>query len=200
MEGKREILDRSFWNNRWENHQTGWDIGYPSPAIVEYIEKKTNKNAAILIPGCGNAHEAEYLCQKGFTDITLVDIAPKAVEILGEKFKNQPSVKVFCADFFDFEGSFDLMVEQTFFCTHYLWRREEYAEKAASLLKENGTIAGLLFASEFDSEGPPFGGTEAVYRQIFEKDFVIKTMEICQNSIPPRADNELFIELIKKKI
>ena len=54
-------LDVAFWNNRWATGQTGWDIGYASPAITTYLQQYENKNAAILIPGCGNAHEAEFL-------------------------------------------------------------------------------------------------------------------------------------------
>lgn len=198
MDDDKKVLDVSFWNLRWETHNTDWDIGYPSPPIAEYMNGYPNKQAAILIPGCGNAHEAEYLSDKGFTDITLVDIAPKAVEILKEKFKDNPNIKVFLSDFFEFNGSFDVMIEQTFFCTHYPWRREKYAEKAASLLKPGGILTGVLFASEFGFEGPPFGGTEDSYRKIFEPYFEIKKMDDCYNSIPPRAGNELFIELIKK--
>lgn len=198
MDEQGKTLDQSFWNLRWETQNTGWDIGYPSPPIVEYFKKLKNKDLAVLIPGCGNAHEAGFLAENGFTDITLVDIAPKAVEILKEKFKDNPAVKVFCADFFEFEGQFDTIVEQTFFCTHYPWRREKYAEKAASLLKSKGQIIGVLFASEFQFEGPPFGGIQSSYKTVFEPWFEIKKMEECYNSIAPRAGNELFIELIKK--
>lgn len=198
MDESKKVLDQSFWNLRWETHSTGWDIGYPSPPITEYFRNLKDKDSAVLIPGCGNAHEAEFLSENGFTDITLVDIAPKAVEILKEKFRDNPVVKVFCADFFEFEGRFDFMVEQTFFCTHYPWRREKFAEKSASLLNPGGIVTGVLFASEFEREGPPFGGTEASYKRIFEPWFEIKKMELCYNSISPRAGNELFIELVKK--
>lgn len=197
MDNDKKVLDKSFWNLRWETHNTGWDIGYPSPPIVEYMKRYSDKNVAILIPGCGNAHEAEFLANNGFTNISLVDIAPKAVEILKEKFKANPAIKIFCTDFFEFEGQFDLMIEQTFFCTHYPWRREKYVKKANSLLKSGGRIIGVLFASEFEFEGPPFGGTKSDYKKIFEPFFEIKNMEECYNSIPPRAGNELFIEFVR---
>jgi hypothetical protein len=47
-----------------------------------------NKNVKILIPGCGNAHEAELLLEEGFKNITLLDIAPKACEIISKKFSH----------------------------------------------------------------------------------------------------------------
>lgn len=195
---EKPSLDRDFWNTRWENHQTGWDTGRASPAIAKYADQLANKNIAILIPGCGNAYEAEYLARKGFLDITLVDIAPKAVSILKEKFKNIRQVQVFCEDFFQHCGKYDLILEQTFFCALPPEQRDSYAEKAASLLKNQGRIVGLLFDREFDRPGPPFGGSEVEYRKIFMSLFTIRTMGRCYSSIPERAGSELFINLIKK--
>lgn len=192
-------LDQAYWNTRWQNKEMGWDIGYASPAITEYMAQYSNKNAAILIPGCGNAYEAEYLVVNGFTNITLIDIAPKAVEVLNAKFINIPQITVLCEDFFQHQGNYDLIIEQTFFCAIPPDRRKEYAEKAASLLNENGKIIGMLFDTTFEKQGPPFGGCPCEYKPIFEPHFSIKTMEKCYNSIPPRADSEVFINLIKNK-
>lgn len=190
-------LDQSFWNTRWQNNETGWDIGYPAPAISEYMAQYQDKNAAILIPGCGNAYEAEYLLANGFKNITLIDIAPKAVEQLKTKFINSPQIKVLCEDFFNHQGKYDLIIEQTFFCAIPPIRRKEYAEKAASLLKEEGKIIGVLFDKTFEKSGPPFGGCPCQYKPIFEPYFNIITMDECYNSIPPRANSEVFINLKK---
>ncbi|WP_113639469.1 methyltransferase domain-containing protein [Nubsella zeaxanthinifaciens] len=190
-------LDQEFWNKRWENNQTGWDIGMASPAITGYMETYPNKNAAILIPGCGNAHEASWLLQNGFTNITVIDIAPKAVEILKERNANQPEINIILGDFFDHQGQYDLLIEQTFFCAISPSLRPNYVAKAASLLKGGGSIIGLLFSIDFEREGPPFGGQKTAYLSLFEKYFTIKTMEDCYNSIKPRANTELFINLIK---
>ena len=191
-------LDQNYWNERWQKNETGWDMGQASPAITEYIKQYPNKNTAVLIPGCGNAYEAEYLVANGFTNITLIDIAPKAVETLKEKFADKPQVKVLCEDFFQHKGNYDLIIEQTFFCAIPPFRRKEYAEKTASLLNENGKIIGVLFDRTFDNPFPPFGGCPCEYKPIFEPHFVIKTMNECYNSIPPRANSEVFINLIKK--
>lgn len=190
-------LDQDFWNKRWENNQTGWDIGMASPAITGYMETYPHKNAAILIPGCGNAHEASWLLQSGFTNITLIDIAPKAVEILKKRYANQPAIKVIQGDFFGHQGQYDLLIEQTFFCAISPSLRPNYVAKAASLLKGGGSIVGLLFNIDFEREGPPFGGQKTAYLSLFEKHFTIKKMEDCYNSIKPRANTELFINLIK---
>ncbi|MBS1489019.1 MAG: methyltransferase domain-containing protein [Bacteroidetes bacterium] len=191
-------LDQSFWNTRWQNHETGWDIGHASPAITQYMAQEPDKNSAILIPGCGNAYEAEYLVKNGFTNITLIDIAPQAVELLKNKFVNAPQVKILCGDFFQHQGHYDLIIEQTFFCAFHPHRRNEYAEKVASLLTKQGRIIGLLFNTTFEKQGPPFGGSVSEYQSIFEPYFDIKTMSLCYNSIAPRAGSEVFIHFIKK--
>jgi SAM-dependent methyltransferase len=198
MEGEVEKLSQAFWNERWQSGLTGWDVGYASPTIAEFMRQYPDKNAAILIAGCGNAYEAEFLVAQGFTNITLVDIAPEAVARLQMKFDDAAQVKVICADFFTHQGHYDLMLEQTFFCAIPPARRGEYVQHAASLLNDQGKLAGLLFDTDFGREGPPFGGSEAEYQALFAPCFTTKVMAPCYNSIPPRAGSELFIHLIKK--
>jgi SAM-dependent methyltransferase len=188
---------QSFWNERWEAKETGWDIGYPSPAISEYFSKYSEKEVAVLIPGCGNAYEAEFLVHAGFKNITLVDIAPKAVEILRKKFAGNSNVRILCADFFTIREKFDILIEQTFFCAIPPSKRKEYVRQAAEVLNPNGRIVGLLFDIMFEKEGPPFGGSREEYEQLFNPLFHLKMLP-CLNSINPRAATELFIELQKK--
>lgn len=71
-----KILDQEYWNKQYTSNTTGWDLGKVSPPIKEYIDTLEDKNTSILIPGCGNTYEAEYLLEKGFTNVTVIDIAP----------------------------------------------------------------------------------------------------------------------------
>lgn len=192
-------LDVSYWNTRWEMSETGWDTGFASPSITNYLSQYHNKEAAILIPGCGNAYEAEYLLLNGFTNITLIDIAPKAVELLQAKFENQEGIRILCEDFFLHQGTYDLVIEQTFFCAIDPEKRINYSNKMASLLNPHGKLIGVLFNREFAHQGPPFGGSLPEYNPIFEPDFEIKTMAECYNSIPARMGSEVFINLQKKE-
>ena len=64
-------LDQNYWENQWQMKEIGWDIGHSSPAIDHYILQYVNKNASILIPGCGNAYEAEFLWNQRFRNITI---------------------------------------------------------------------------------------------------------------------------------
>jgi methyl halide transferase len=191
-------LDAEYWDKRWKEQNTGWDIGTASPAITHYIDRYATKNAAVLIPGCGSAYEAAYLVQLGFTNVTLLEIAPAAAQMLAQKFSDTPQINVLCADFFQHIGTYDLMLEQTFFCAINPELRTAYVKQAHNLLAPLGKIVGVLFNKIFENEGPPFGGTEAEYKKLFAPLFQIKTMAACYNSIAPRSGTELFIQLIKK--
>ncbi len=188
---------QEFWNTRWETGQTGWDIGAPSPAFITYFSDFSQKNAAILIPGCGSGHEAEFLLSNGFTNITVIDIAPKAVAILNEKFKSNPNIKILCSDFFQHEGSYDYIVEQTFFCAIDPNLREAYAQQTNELLQPNGKIIAILFDRSFEG-GPPYGGSKEEYIQLFTTNFNILSLEPNQLSIPQRMGSELFGVFEKK--
>ena len=117
---------------------------------------------SVLIPGCGNTYEAEYLLEKGFTNITVIDIAPTLVEKLKEKFKNTTAIRIIQGDFFEHKGSYDLILEQTFFCALPPQMRQKYVWKMHHLLSKNGKIAGLLFNRSFEIS-PPFGGNTTEY-------------------------------------
>ena len=190
-------LDQNFWNLRWENGETGWDIGEASSPIAEYFVNVENKDIKILIPGCGNAHEAELLLEEGFKNITLLDIAPKACELISKKFSHH-EVEVICEDFFEHKGKYDVIIEQTFFCALNVNLRKKYVEKMHDLLNENGKIIGVLFNKDFGNPFPPFGGSVEEYRNIFQNNFELKTLETCYNSIKPRQNSEVFINFKKK--
>jgi SAM-dependent methyltransferase len=193
-----KLLDQEYWDKQYISNATGWDLGKVSPPIKEYIDTLKDKNSSILIPGCGNSHEAEYLLSQGFTNITLIDIAPTLVENLQEKFKNYPNIKIVLGDFFEHKGKYDLVIEQTFFCALPPTMREKYVVEIHKILAAKGLLVGLLFNKTFES-GPPFGGSKAEYEQLFKNHFDFKIMETCHNSIAPRANSELFIKLQKKE-
>ena len=191
-------LDKTYWNNQYDANATGWDLGEVSPPIKAYTDQLTNKNLRILIPGCGNTYEAEYLLQQGFTDVTIIDIAPTLVAQLKEKFASNPHIKIIFGDFFEHAGAYDLILEQTFFCAINPPLRKDYVAKMNELLSPNGRLVGVLFDREFEQQGPPFGGFKHQYEPMFEKYFHFKTFELCKNSFVKRAGTELFINFSKK--
>jgi len=191
------VLDGQFWDTQYLSNRTKWDLGRVSPPIQSYVDTLKDKNLSILIPGCGNSYEAEYLLHQGFTDVTVIDISPVLVEKLKEKFNGNSHIQIVLGDFFDHAGQYDLIIEQTFFCAIAPILRQKYVEKMHDLLKKDGLLAGLLFNRLFEY-GPPFGGNKEEYEALFQGVFYVMRLEVCQNSIQPRANSELWMELRKK--
>lgn len=109
-------LDETFWSDRYASGNTGWDIGYVSTPLKEYIDQLDNRNLKILIPGGGNSYEAEYLFMKGFKDVSVVDISSIPLENLSKRLPEFPTKNLLHSDFYDLEERYDLILEQTFFC------------------------------------------------------------------------------------
>ncbi len=51
-------LNVDFWNNRYLENNTPWDIGHISNPIKDVIDSIDDKNRKVLIPGAGKAYEA----------------------------------------------------------------------------------------------------------------------------------------------
>lgn len=191
-------LTKEFWNNRYLNQDTRWDVGKISRPIEAYIDQLEDKQLSILIPGGGNSYEAEHLHKEGFIQTKVVDISPKAIENFKERVPDFPAIQIVNQDFFELEGKYDLIIEQTFFCAIDRELRPAYARKMAELLKEEGKLVGLLFDAPLYEDHPPYGGTLEEYKSYFEPYFNIEIMDCCYNSIEPRAGREVWIKMIKK--
>lgn len=198
MKIMKQNLNSEYWEKRYLNQDTGWDTGNITTPIKEYIDQIDDKNLKILIPGCGNSYEFEYLLEKGFKNVTVLDYAQKPIDNIKRRIPNCNDSLLICGDFFDHDKHYDLIIEQTFFCALQPDLREKYATKMHELLKKNGKIVGVLFQFPLTETGPPFGGSKNEYLELFSIHFKINTLETCYNSIKPRKENELFFIFTKK--
>lgn len=193
---------KEYWDNRYKKSETGWDLGEISQPIKSYINQLVNKEISILIPGAGNGHEAAYLHKQGFKNVTMLDISAHPLEAFKLKNPTFPSNNLIQQDFFKHKANYDLIIEQTFFCTFppEKMNRVKYATKMASLLKPNGKLVGVFFNFPLvkNTENPPYGGSLKEYRQYFQPYFKLHTFEVCYNSEVDRQDKELFAILHKK--
>ena len=190
-----ENLNADYWDARYQNQQTGLDLGEVSSPLKNYIDQLDNKTLRILIPGAGNSYEAEYLSQQGFKNITVVDISPSLIQKLKQKHKDNTSLTFLCEDFFEHSGTYDLILEQTFFCAIDPSLRGDYAKKVSELLSPTGKLVGVLFNCEFEAAGPPFGGNIEDYLKLFDEYFNHISMQVCYNSVAPRMGREVFVKI-----
>jgi SAM-dependent methyltransferase len=193
-----EELDANFWSARYQNNQTGWDLGVISPPLKAYFYQLTNKDLKILIPGCGRGYEGIYLWNNGFKNVHFADFSSEAIQSIKKSCPYIPDDQLYCQDFFSIKDKYDLIVEQTMFCAIDPSLRAKYLEKAESILRSNGKMIGLLFNRNFNG-GPPFGGSKVEYLALFTNHFKVKFMDDCYNSIAPRMGHELFF-IAEKKI
>lgn len=191
------LLNKEYWEERYESATTNWDIGEVSTPLKAYIDQLKNKNIRILIPGAGNAYELDYLIEKGFQNVFVIDYAKHPLDAIINRNKTLEK-HVIHDDFFNHSGTYDLILEQTFFCALQPNLRPNYVVKMYDLLSEKGKISGLLFNFPLTEEGPPFGGSQEEYVNLFSNTFLIKTLEPAYNSIKPRTNKELFFTFEKK--
>lgn len=195
---KMTTFNKDYWENRYQNDEAPWDTGSVTAPMKAYIDQITDKNLKILIPGAGNAHELDYLFSQGFHNVYVIDLAPTPLENIKLRNPDFPDNQLIQGDFFELKHTFDLVLEQTFFCALSPELRPQYAVKMHNILNPGGKIAGLLFDFPLTEAGPPFGGSETEYRKLFSDTFTIKTLERAHNSIKPRQDRELFFIFEKK--
>lgn len=191
-------LNSDYWENRYSNLEIGWDTGKITTPLKEYIDQIEDKSIKILIPGCGNGYEFEYLMNKGFSNAFVLDYAKIPLENLKKRISNYSENQLIHSDFFEHQGQYDLIIEQTFFCALDPELRSKYVKKMHSLLSPKGKLIGLLFQFPLTESGPPFGGSKEEYINLFSAYFEIKTLKTAYNSIKPRQGNELFFIFTKK--
>ena len=185
-------LSDEYWEKRWQKGETGWDIQSPSPAIIDLVIQETDLSSKILFPGAGSGYEAAYLFnEKGYKNIFICDWAETPLKRFAKAYPDFPKDQIIHGDFFAHIGSYDFIIEQTFFCAiHPEWRKK-YRNKTLELLQPNGILMGLFFDRTFNKNGPPFGGTAQEYERLFKKYFKIKKLESSTLSIKPRLGSEL---------
>ena len=191
-------LSDQYWDKLYDSKQTGWDIGYVSTPLKEYFDQLENKDIRVLVPGAGRAWEAEYLYKSGFRNTFVLDFSENAINEFRNRCPWFPVNQIIYQDFFKHNNTYDLIVEQTFFSSLHPSLRQDFAKQLSALMNNGGKFMGLLFNHKFNFNGPPFGGSQEEYEQLFEPYFDFEISETSNNSIKPRKDREIFILLRKK--
>ncbi len=160
------------WEERYQEGDTGWDRGGPSPALMQWLEDAHLKEGSrVLIPGCGFGHEVLELAKRGH-QVTGLDIAPSAITALNKSLSEvgaSASSQGVCADLFEYEPAqpFDVIYEQTCLCTMTPMEYGKYEKQLHTWLKDDGVLL-LLLMQTGDTGGPPFHCDLKDMRQLFD--------------------------------
>ena len=180
-----------FWNPRYENRRTPWDLGGIPAALGRYLAAHPGGGARVLIPGCGSGHEITAFAAAGY-QVNAIDFSPPAVAQARANVGPALAERIVEGDFFthDFaDAPFDLIYERTFLCAlpPDLWPR--IVARTAALLKPGGVLAGIYFFGAKD-DGPPFGLAEDEAAALFASRFVL----VADRPIPATESLPMFTE------
>jgi SAM-dependent methyltransferase len=154
----RDPNSPDFWNERFDQRFTPWDqAGVPD--AFEAFARTQPMQQCVLIPGCGNAYEALYLAEQGWS-VKAIDFSPSAVAAARGLLGEYADV-VKQADFFtDFPFTLPITIgwiyERAFLCALPPERWPDYAARMAALLRPGALLAGFFFLGA-TAKGPPFG-------------------------------------------
>jgi SAM-dependent methyltransferase len=183
------------WQRRYEENDTPWDKGAPSPALVDYLRENPIAGR-ILVPGCGRGHEARALAAQAGAEVVGLDLSAAAVaEARKLAPETMPNLRFITGDFFalppDLDGAFDWIVEHTCFCAIDPHRRGDYVRAAARALRDGGMLFGIFYLEPDSDPGPPFRVSRDELSALFVPHFTLLEEWVPRASFPGREGREL---------
>ena len=197
------ISSPKFWDTCYNNNNTGWDLGAPTPIFVDWCNNLKQSGKKICLPGSGNGYDALYFASKGH-NVTAIDFADSPIKRLKQESKNNGlNVEAIREDIFNlkekFYNKFDYIIEYTCYCAIDPKMRSEYVDIMHELLKRGGEFIGILFPlnKAISEGGPPFSVNLNETIDLFSRKFKLIESAPHSLSIQPRVGNEQFVRFMK---
>jgi SAM-dependent methyltransferase len=166
------------WELQYQNGETPWDKGAPSPALAEALESHRIEGS-VLVPGCGTGHDVRLLAGHG-AEVLGLDVAPSAIAA-AEARPRAAGERYLVGDFFDLPESmaqiFDWIWEHTCFCAIDPMRRPDYVRAAHRALRPGGRLLAVFYldpGNKHPGEGPPFETSLAEIDHLFSPHFALE--------------------------
>lgn len=188
-------LNSDYWEERYQEGRTGWDLGVPAPAFVGLLNLgQAPRPGRIAVLGSGRGHDALLFAEKGF-DVVGFDFAPSAIAAATQAAQQRNlTAQFFQRNIFElvpeFAHCFDYVLEHTCFCAIAPEQRSEYVKLVHALLRPDGELIALFWAHNM-SGGPPFGVTVDELQELFMPYFEFLSFEQADNSVANRSDEYL---------
>lgn len=198
------VQKAEYWSDRYQLGQTGWDLGAPTPVLLELLQAGTfpvEPPEKVLVPGCGYGHDVLLLAEAGYF-VTAIDFAPEPLQVLVQRVRAQgltERVQEIQADLFalpeGLEGTFAAVWEYTCFCAIAPQRRTEYLERMHRLLRPGGYLVGLFFPLEGGGkEAPPFAVSQKEVETLAAQvGFQLQVAIWPESSHPARKGREILL-------
>ena len=186
-----------FWEERYARREDGWDLGQPSPPLVDFIAATPPPRGRVAVPGCGRGHDARFLARHGY-EVTGFDFSTAAVTA-GEQLAQAENVHVTFEqrDIFTLSpaatDAFDGAWEYTCYCAIDPRRRDEYVDVLARIIRPGGWLLACFFPLRTDAPGPPFPVSQPEITRRLARHFRIDQAFAPHRSAPGREGREWVV-------
>ena len=158
--------------------EVSWFQAMPAVSLDLFAEYRVPRNARIIDVGGGDSLLVDHLLDRGFNDVTVLDISGKALtkaqERLGDRAAQVQWIEA-DATSFDAPQPFDVWHDRAVF--HFLTSEtdvDRYIEQLARLLKPGG----LLILATFSGNGPEKCSGIPVHRYS-EAEMMARLQKVC---------------------
>ena len=213
---------RDYWQQRFEGHDTPWDLDRPSAVLLESIRQLEHvgcsvRGASVLIAGAGQGSDAIELAHQG-AHVTAIEWSSAAAATIRHRYDEvrsalSGSLEVIEEDFFSVSHrTFDLAAEHTFFCAIDPTMRARYATAISTRIRPGGYLFGNFFIVSAEEaaklpnlslsrtgEGPPFATTSLELRTLLEPFFEVCVLEASATSDPGRRPGLEWVAIFKRR-
>ncbi len=170
------VNEPAFWQDLYERHEDGWELGQPAPPLADYLKRTPPPRGRVAVLGCGRGHDCRLLAKAGY-QVWGFDFASQAIQEAKALAKQEAFDIVFeQRDIFDLvpecQGFFDGIWEYTCFCAVDPARRSEYVRLVRGLLKPDGWFLACFYPLREGTDGPPFPTSKGEIRRLFAPHFI----------------------------
>lgn len=199
---------KKHWENIFETKDTtkvSWYQPVPETSLKLIEKLNLPKNTNIIEIGSGDSFLADFLMDKGYSEITLLDISEKALEKIKKRLSEKAdSISFIAADATVFSSSkrYGLWHDRAVF--HFLAEEDEIRNYLKNV-SEKLISEGYLILGTFSNNGPDMCSglkvrqyDEDQITKIFSRDF--KKIEcFTQNHITPSGSAQNFLFCVFQK-
>lgn len=152
-------FEQQNYKNHWENvyetknpDEVSWTQKIPQTSLDLIEEASKDKSSKIIDVGGGDSNLVDFLLEKGFENISVLDISAKALEKAKERLGNQAeNVEWIATNITEFEPqiTYDIWHDRAAF--HFLTTEEEI-QKYVEIVKN--VVSDTLIIGTFSVNGP----------------------------------------------
>lgn len=189
-------MQREFWEQRWQENQTGFHLDQINPYLKAHWQAVTNgQKGQVFVPLCGKSLDLVWLQQQGYS-VTAVECSEIAVMAFFNEQGIDPEISqqgafkcfrskglcIYLGDYFQLEApmlkDISLVYDRASLVAMPDAMRKAYAEKMIELLP--ATVSMLLIALEYNQSrmaGPPFSVIQQDIVALYRQDFSIEKLQ-----------------------